>query len=201
LIKAAVRSRLGQFQLTASLEGSGVTCVAGKNGVGKTSLMKALAGFLRIDEGYVTVGGVNVTHLPAEKRNVVMVTPTSFFPHLDVDSHLTWGARLKGSYVRREEVSRVKSELGIDFGGKVRSLSLGMRERVALATALLASPKGILVDEAFASLYGRDDFIVSYGRLVRDANIDLIFTSQSEEDGKLAERLYIMNNGMTGLAL
>ena len=201
MIKAAVRSRLGQFQLTASLEGSGVTCVAGKNGVGKTSLMKALAGFLRIDEGYVTVGGVNVTHLPPEKRNVVMVTPTSFFPHLDVDSHLTWGARLKGSYVRREEVSRVKSELGIDFGGKVRSLSLGMRERVALATALLASPKGILVDEAFASLYGRDDFIVSYGRLVRDANIDLIFTSQSEEDGKLAERLYIMNNGMTGLAL
>jgi molybdate/tungstate transport system ATP-binding protein len=197
LIKAEVRIRLGQFQLAASLETSGVTCVAGRNGAGKTSLMRALAGFLRVDEGYVSIGGVDVTHIPPDKRSVVLVTPTSFFPHLEVDTHVVWGARLGGRTPGAEEVSRIKSGLGIDYGGRVRNLSVGMRERVALATALLASPKAILVDEAFSSLHERKDFIAAYGKLVRGAGVDLVFTSQDESDGRLADHLYVMSNGST----
>jgi ABC-type molybdate transport system ATPase subunit len=72
-----------------------------------------------------------------------------------------------------------------------------MRERVSLAKALHASPGAILVDEAFSSLHEGDDFISSYGRLVNEAGIDLIFTSQDEVDGRLADHVYIMNNGST----
>jgi molybdate/tungstate transport system ATP-binding protein len=196
LIEAKVRARLGQFQLDAELQDGGIICLAGRNGSGKTSLLRAIAGFLRLDEGYVKIGSTDVTRLPVEERGVVMVTPTSFFPHLDVDSHVVWGARLKRRKLEKEEVLKVKSELGIDFGGSVRNLSLGMRERVALATALLASPRVILVDEAFSSLHERKEFIVTYGRLAAEAGMDLVFSSQDETDVRLCDHLYVMNNGL-----
>ena len=126
-----------------------------------------------------------------------MVTPTTFFPHLDVDSHLVWGAKLGGQAKpdKTEEVERVRSELGINFGGLVRNLSQGMRERVALATALLASPKAILVDEAFSNLHEKEEVIASYCRLGTERGIDVIFTSQDEADGRLSAHLYVMNDG------
>ena len=197
MIEAKLRARLGEFQLVAELQSGGIVCLAGRNGSGKTSLLRAIAGFLRLEEGYVRIGANDVTHLPVEEKGVVMVTPTTFFPHLDVDSHITWGARLRGIKLGKEELSKVKSELGIDFGGSVRSLSLGMRERVALATALLASPKAILVDEAFSNIHGREEFIGSYGRLVAEKGIDMIFSSQEEADGRLSTDMYVMNNGTT----
>ena len=196
MIDAKVCKRLGQFQLDAELRSDGTMCVAGRNGAGKTSLLRAIAGLLQIDEGHVRIGVLDVTALPVEKRGVVMVTPDSSLPSLDVDSHMMWGARLKGKRVGREELLRVKSNLDIDFSGPVRNLSLGMRERVSLATALLASPKAILVDEAFSSLHQRDEFIVSYSALAKETGIDLIFTSQDETDGRLADHLYSMANGL-----
>ena len=139
MIEARVRARLGAFQLSAELRCRGTTCVVGRNGSGKTSLFRALAGFLPV-EGVVRIDGADVTRLPVERRGVVMVTPSSCFPHLDVDSHLRGGARLRGLSPSAESLSTAKSELGIDFRGPVRSLSLGMRGRVSLATALFASP-------------------------------------------------------------
>lgn len=195
MIRVEVRTRLGQFLLDARFQTAGVACLAGRNGSGKTSLLKTMAGLLEVDQGRIEIGGVDVTHLPAEKRRVVMVTPTSFFPHLDVDSHILWGAKLAGRSPSKEEIARVKSDLGIDFGGPVRKLSLGMHERVALATALLASPRAILVDEVFASLHDRKDFVAAYGRLSTGAGIDLVFSSQDEADGGLAGHLLVMDDG------
>ena len=195
MIEANVRTLLGKFQLDAELNASGVTCLMGRNGSGKTTLLRAIAGFLRVEEGFVKIGGVDVTRFPIESRGVVMVTPSSCFPHMNVDPHLIWGARLRKTSPSSEEVSRVKSELGIDYGGPVRNLSLGMRERVALATALLASPKAILVDDVFTSLHQREEVIASYSRLVTERGIDLIFSCQDETDGWLAAQMYRMDNG------
>jgi molybdate/tungstate transport system ATP-binding protein len=197
LIEASVKARLGQFQLAAELQTSGVACLAGRNGSGKTSLLKAIAGFLRVDDGHVSVGGTDITRLPVERRQVVMVTPSSCFPHMEIDAHIVWGAKLKRTRPSGDEVARVKSELGIDFGGSVRDLSLGMRERVALATALFASPKAILVDDVFSSLHQKEEVIASYGRLVTERGIDLIFTCQDESDGRLATQVFLMNDGST----
>ena len=197
MIEVQARKRLGEFSLAAEMNDSGFICLAGRNGSGKTSLLKAIAGLLQLDEGIIKINGLEVTRLPVEKRSVIMVRPSSFFPHLDVDSHITWGARLKRMKLGEGTVSKVKTELGIDFDGSVRDLSLGMRERVALATALLASPKVILVDEAFSNLHGRDEFMTSYGKLSREAGIDVVFSSQEEEDGQLSDHLYTISNGIT----
>ena len=197
MIEVRLRAHAGQFHLAAEVNGSGVTCIAGRNGAGKTTLLRAIAGLLRIDDGHVLVGGLDVARLPVEKRGIVLVTPGSALRHLEVDSHLVWGRKLLGKQVQEDQVSKVKSELGIDFGGRVGKLSLGMRERVSLATALLSEPKAILVDEAFASLHDREEFISAYGKLLAEAHIDLVFSSQVAADGKLADNFYIIEDGKT----
>ena len=169
--------------------------MAGRNGAGKTSLMKALAGFMQLDEGHIAIGGVEVGRLPVEKRGIVLVTPSAFFPHLDVHSHLIWGARVRGLNPSAQEVASVRRDLGIDYEGPMRNLSLGMRERVSLATALLAEPRAVLVDEVFSSLHDREEFVKTYGSLARARGVELLFTSQDEADGKVADKLYILKEG------
>lgn len=199
MIEARVRARIGSFSLDAEVSAEGTACVVGRNGAGKTSLLRAIAGLLKVEEGHVRAGGVEVTGLPVERRGIVLVTPSSSMQHLDVDAHILWGARLRGARPGLGSVDRVKGELGIDFSGPVRKLSLGMRERVSLATALVATPRAILVDEAFSNLHGRDEFVRSYGRLARESKVDLIYTCQDEEDGGSADRLYYIEAGSTRL--
>jgi molybdate/tungstate transport system ATP-binding protein len=197
MIDAAVRKRFDQFSLDATMSEGGFTCLAGKNGSGKTTFLKIIAGLIKPDGGYVKVDGRDVTGFPIERRRVVMVTPGSSIPTLQVDGHLRWGAKLKGVEVGEEKLKSVKEKLGIDFHGHVGKLSLGMRERVSLATALLSSPAGILVDEAFANLHGREDFISTYRKLAADAGIDVVFSTQDDSDGRLAQHLYTMEEGRT----
>ncbi len=197
MIEASVRKKLGNFLLNADLNDGGFICLAGRNGSGKSCFMKAVVGQLQIDEGFVRLGGAEVTHLPVEQKGVVMVTPGSSIPHLRVDPHLRWGARLRKVPLDEGHVSKVKADLGIDFDGRVRTLSLGMRERVSLATALLSSPKAILVDEAFSNLHEREQFIATYRQLAREAGIDVVFSTQDESEAKLADHLYVIAEGRT----
>jgi molybdate/tungstate transport system ATP-binding protein len=197
VIEASVRRKLGSFSLSAELHDGGFICLAGRNGSGKSCLFKTIAGYLEIDEGYVRVGGADIGRLPVERRGVVLVTPDSSIPHLEVDDHLRWGARLRKIPVDEGRVSKIKAELGIDFGGRVRTLSLGMKERVALATALLSSPSAILVDEAFSNLHEREGFITAYRKLTAEAGIDVVFSTQDESDGRLSDHLYLISEGKT----
>jgi molybdate/tungstate transport system ATP-binding protein len=195
MIEAAVKKRLGGFSLDARLSDGGFICLTGKNGSGKTSLLRIVGGLLTPDAGHVKVNGRDLTRMPVERRGVVMITPDPCIPSLEVDAHILWGDRLKGTSVDGDKVARMKKELGIDFHGPVGKLSLGMRERVALVTALLSSPAGVLVDEAFSSLHAREQFIASYRRLASDSGIDVIFSTQDDSDGRLAEHLYLMEEG------
>ena len=197
MIDALIRKKLGAFSLDAEISGEGFICLAGRNGAGKTTLMRAMAGLATLDDGYVKIDGSDVSSWPAERRGIVMVTPSSSIPHLEVDSHITWGARLGGRAPPNARVSEVKSRLGIDFNGRVGRLSLGMKERVVLATALLSPSRVILVDEAFSNLHERDAFIACYRELAKSAGKEVIFSSQVESDGSLADHLFVIEGGKT----
>ncbi len=196
MIEAHVSKRLGGFSLEAEVSGDGFICIAGRNGSGKTTLLRSIAGLTRC-EGHVKVDGGDVSALPPERRNVVMVTPTSPMLHLDVDSHIMWGAKRGGIPVPRDRVNEIKSSLGIDFGGEVRRLSLGMKERVSLATALLSGRRVILVDEAFANLHDKETFMGVYRGLAKKSGADVVFSSLDRSDGKLADHLFLIEDGKT----
>jgi molybdate/tungstate transport system ATP-binding protein len=195
MIEAVVQKRYGQFLLDAALSDAGFVCVAGRNGSGKTTLFRIIAGLTKADGGSVKINGKDVTRTPLERRGVVMVTPGSSIPNMREDEHLRWGARLKGVEIGEERLQAVKGALGIDFRGKVGELSLGMRERVSLATALLSGPAVILVDEAFSNLHEREAFIGDYRKLAAGSGVDVVFSTQDESDGRLAEHLYVMEDG------
>src|SRR5271156_2179841 len=125
MIEATVRKNYDEFSLDATMVDSGFVCLAGRNGSGKTTLLKIIGGLAKPDGGRVKINGGDVTALPLERRGVVMVTPASSIPNMQVDGHLRWGAGLKGAEVGKERLDEVKGALGIDFRGKVGKLSLG----------------------------------------------------------------------------
>ena len=195
MIEATVKKRFGSFMLDANVSDERFICLTGKNGSGKTTLLNLISGILTPDEGRITLNSRNITNLPTERRLVSIITPDSCIPHLDVDRHMVWGAKNKGLKVEHDYVTEIKTGLGIYFDGKVRKLSLGMRERVAIATSLISKPELILVDETLSNIDNRRDFIVAFKNFTMKANIDVIFTTQSPEDSSEADHHYRLESG------
>lgn len=195
MIEVKARKKLGKFLLDSEMKDENVICLVGKNGSGKSSLLNIIAGIHKPDEGYVKVDSEIVTDLDVEKKGIVLVTPDSCLPHFNVEKHLLWGAKLRKRYVSDEMLSDVKKSLGINYEGRVSELSLGMQERVSLATALLAFPRVILVDEAFSNIDNRTEFIEVYCEYARKSTIDVIISTQNLEDSKNADSLYQMEQG------
>jgi molybdate/tungstate transport system ATP-binding protein len=197
MLEVQVSLKRGLFTLKAEILDSGFICLSGLNGSGKSTLLQIIAGILKPDQGHVRINSRDVVKLPTEQREVVLVNPDSLIPHLEVDRHLMWGASVKKIQVDHEVFNQVKETFGISFKGRVGRLSLGMRERVTLATALLSRPNVIMVDEAFSNIDHREDFISSFAALCKRASIDLVHTTQRTEDARLADHHYELQAGLS----
>ena len=195
MIDATVTKAIGAFRLSAEIHDEGFICLSGKNGSGKSTLLKIIAGLLKPDTGSVKFGTTDVTRLSLERRGVVLVTPDSFIPHLGVDRHIRWGMRAKKLSHPESRISEVKGALGISFEGRVDRLSLGMRERVSLGTALLSEPMVLLVDEAFSNLDNKEATIRAFRGLCATRKTDVVFTTQTENEAGLADHHYSMEKG------
>lgn len=196
MIEVKVKKQFGEFVLDAELKDEGFICLAGKNGSGKTVLLKIIAGTYEPDVGEVKIDYKRTSATASGNRGVVLVTPDSYLPNFDVEKHLLWGPKLQKRKVVREEYVQLKKALGINnVSGRVSRLSLGMRERVSLGTALLSSPEVILVDEAFANIDNSDEFIRTFREYARNSDVDVIFSTQKAEDGRFADHLYLMDDG------
>jgi molybdate/tungstate transport system ATP-binding protein len=193
MLDVNVKKKLGEFLLSSELHDRGFICLTGRNGTGKSTFLNVIAGHVAPDEGYVKLNSLDITKSPVEKRGIVLVSPDSYIPHLEVSKHLEWGAKRRGIKVNQVQLEKVKKDLGINFDGKLKKLSQGMKERVALATAILSKPKVILIDESFANIDNPSDFISAYKKL--SEGLDVIFTSQRTDDSKFADHHYVMEQG------
>lgn len=198
MIDVQVEKTLGQFKVVATFADEKFICLTGRNGSGKSTLLQIIAGIVAPDSGYVKLNSRDITKKPIEERSVVFVAPDSYIPNLNVEKHLTWGARRRGVGVSDEYLAEVKQKLGINFSAMKKSdkLSLGMRARVSLATALISKPELILVDEAFSNLDNHNEFVIAYRELAARERIDVIFsTQQKQDDSLLADHHYDMQDG------
>jgi len=139
-------------RVTTTIEPGAFAVLLGSNGAGKTTLLRCLAGLLAF-EGAATVGGHDVLNDGKAARRLIGYVPQrpSFPPDLTCMDVLDLFARLRG--LRRGDAAWL-AHVGLDaqIHAAVRTLSGGMRQRLALATALQADPAVILFDEPAAHL-------------------------------------------------
>jgi ABC-2 type transport system ATP-binding protein len=126
----------------------GVTGFLGPNGAGKTTTLRMLLGLVRPSAGTATIGGRRYADLPHPRRVVgAVLEAAGFHPGRSAREHLLILARLDGVPGRR--VDAVLDEVGLagDARRRVGGYSLGMRQRLGLAAALLGDPEVLVLDE------------------------------------------------------
>lgn len=128
--------------------------LVGPSGCGKTTLLNMIAGLEPIDHGEIRVGGKKVKG-PGPDRTVIF-QEAALFPWLTVRANIEYGLRIQGA-TRAEREERVESALRSvqlsRFGDSlVHELSGGMRQRIAIARAMVLEPSVLLMDEPFSAL-------------------------------------------------
>ena len=133
--------------LSFTVEPGQVTGFLGPNGAGKTTSLRMVLGLIRPDSGTATFDGVPYTALPDPARTVGAVLETAFHPARSGRNHLRVYCRAAGLPLARAD--EVLHQVGLsDAGGRrAGSYSLGMRQRLALAAALLGDPGVLVLDE------------------------------------------------------
>jgi len=130
-----------------TVEPGSVTGFLGPNGAGKTTTLRMVLGLERPDAGTATFNGAAYASLPEPARTVGAVLETAFHPARSGRNHLRVYCRAAGLPLSRAD--EVLTEVGLAEAGRRRAggYSLGMRQRLALATALLGDPPVLVLDE------------------------------------------------------
>ena len=184
-----------------------VTALFGVSGAGKSTIIDAISGIIRPENGKIVVGETvffdasSRLNLAVRRRRVGHIFQESrLFPHLSVQQNLTYG-RWAGRRSRQAaSFGDVVALLGLEALLKRRpdSLSGGERQRVAIGRALLSDPRVLLMDEPLAGLdFQRKSEIMPYLRLLADeSGVPVVFVSHHlDEVAELADYLVLMARG------
>jgi len=137
----------------------GIGCLLGASGCGKTTLLRAIAGFVPLSGGRVLLDGREISaqgrSLAIEQRRVGMVFQDhSLFPHLTVKENIGFGLHAVARRERDVRVAELAALLEIEalLDAYPHRLSGGQQQRVAIARAMAPRPEVLLLDEPFSSL-------------------------------------------------
>jgi ABC-2 type transport system ATP-binding protein len=138
---------LAVYNLSFVVETGRVTCFLGPNGAGKTTTMRILVGLVAPTTGKATFGDLTYADLPHPQRTVGCVLDTQFHPGRSGRNHLRVLAPTAGASDRR--VDELLGEVGLGEVARqpVAEYSTGMRQRLALAAAMLGNPDYLILDE------------------------------------------------------
>lgn len=170
----------------------------GPNGAGKTTIIRSLLGLLAA-EGELYINGFNAQKQGKKARAAVGYVPQelAFYDDLTAQDTLAFYAKLKG--VSSLRIDQALAEVGLSAHGHkaVDALSGGMKQRLALAIALLADPPLLILDEPTSNLdtAARDDFIKLLLRQKVQGKTLLFTSHRVEEVEALASRVLVLQEG------
>ncbi|WP_226666345.1 ABC transporter ATP-binding protein [Metabacillus litoralis] len=177
-----------------------ILSIIGPSGVGKSTLLRTIAGLSDDDYGEILIDGISMKGIPPQKRPVVyMFQDSLLFPHMNLLDNITFGLKMLG--IKRKE--REKSgKLMLEKVGLVNlekrfphEISGGQKQRVALGRSLIVKPKVLLLDEPFSNLDSelRKDTRRWMKRLLKEEEMTVLFvTHDLEEAMAIGDRVAIL---------
>ncbi|MFG0274416.1 MAG: ABC transporter ATP-binding protein [Phycisphaerales bacterium] len=197
-----VRKRFGRVRavdgVTFTLEPGQALALWGSNGAGKTTLIRCLLGIVRFD-GLMTIDGRNVRRAGKQTRSLIGYVPQelAFHDYMRLGGAMAFFARLRG--VDGARARDLLARVGLDGHERkrVRDLSGGMKQRLALAVALLSDPPLIVLDEPTSNLdaAGRSEVVETLRALRRDGKTIVFASHRPDEVIALADRVLVMERG------
>jgi len=175
----------------------------GPSGCGKSTLMKTIAGILDARSGRIWLDGRDITKLPVHKRGTVVVfQDMRLFPHKSVAENVAFPLKMQG-VPKRERLKTAEMLLEkvrmAGFGSrKPGELSGGQQQRIALARALAAQPKLLLLDEPFSALDEnlREDMRHLVLQLQKEFHMTVILVTHDREEAlSMSDRVALLFDG------
>ena len=174
-----------------SLKEGEITSIIGASGIGKTTLLRIIAGLEQPIEGEVRINEKLVSSknfiLPPEKRNLgLVVEDRALFPHLNVKKNVMFGI----NYIEeKESLAREYLELFkvLDLEEKFpHEISAGQQQRVAFARALITNPDILLLDEPFAALDKKlkSELHVETKKIFKEKGLSVILVTHDDEEAE-----------------
>ena len=194
-------------EISIALKQGKITALIGRNGVGKTTLLRTMVGFLRPQKGRILFQDVDIsrtkTHLLAEMGISYVPQGKSVFHHMNIEEHLDMGAwtlkhNREKNYKRNiEMIHHLFPRLKERKYQKAGSLSGGERQMLSIARALMSSPKLLLLDEPSFGL--APILINSVFRSIEEINHEGVTIFLIEQNAKKAlensDNGYVMDMG------
>ncbi|PWI33323.1 urea ABC transporter ATP-binding subunit UrtE [Vibrio albus] len=180
------------------------TCLMGRNGVGKTTLLQCIMGLLPVESGAIHYQGENILSLSAEKRAPVGIgyvpQGRQIFPLLTVEENLRIGLPARGDGLRQipdfiYELFPVLKEMLHRRGG---DLSGGQQQQLAIGRALVVNPKLLILDEPTEGI--QPNVVAEIGDIIRQLNEEIGLTVLLVEQKlpfarKVADNFCILDRG------
>jgi ABC-type Fe3+/spermidine/putrescine transport system ATPase subunit len=189
--------------LDLDIEDGELIALLGPSGCGKTTALRILGGFDRPTAGRVLVDDVDVTNLPANKRDMGMVFQAySLFPNMDVRNNVAFGLRMRGQdkSTRLGRADELLELVGLSQASDryPHQLSGGQQQRVAIARALAIEPKVLLLDEPLSALDAmvRIQLRGEIRRIQQRLGITTLFVTHDQAEAlSMADRVGVMHAG------
>ena len=183
-----------------------MVCLIGRNGVGKTTLLKSLIGLLRPKKGEIIFNGNSLIrkepHLRAQLGIAYVPQGREIIPYLTVEENLLLGLEaLPGGLIKNKKIDNIVFELFPilkDFlHRKGGDLSGGQQQQLAIARALLGKPKLLLLDEPTEGIQPNIvlDIENAIKTIIRERNIGVLLVEQHLHFVKQANNYYAMQRG------
>jgi iron(III) transport system ATP-binding protein len=175
----------------------------GPSGCGKTTLLRLIAGLIQPDKGEIYIGDKLVNDVPPEDRDIGFVFQTfALFPHMNSWENVIYGPRVKGFDMKKTEtighevLEMVKLHERLD--AFPNELSGGMMQRIAVARALAAGAKLLLLDEPLGQLDAkvRNELRYEIRRMANDLDLTAIHVTHDQSEAMaISDRIAVIKKG------